>query len=225
MNGDDIARQRRELMQATLAHVAFDGWSWRAMQQAAEDLGLERVEAENAFPDGPAEVLELFSTEADYAMLAALEERDLTAMRVRDRVALAVRTRLEQNEPHKEAIRRGLSFLAMPQYATLSLRLLYRTVDAIWAAAGDASVDYNFYTKRILLAGVYASTLLYWLEDRSDNHEATWAFLDRRIDEALRLGGRFGQTMRRVSETPERLSRLLPRRRPRPGDLARRARR
>ncbi|MFP3386462.1 COQ9 family protein, partial [Tritonibacter sp. SIMBA_163] len=87
--------------------------------------------------------------------------------RVRDRVALAVRLRLEQNEQHQEALRRALSYLAMPQNAGLSLKLLYRTVDAIWIAAGDASSDYYFYSKRALLAGVYSSTLLYWLEDRS----------------------------------------------------------
>lgn len=204
----DLDELRRELMQATMPHVPFDGWTWTAIYAAAEDLGLDRLEAESAFPDGPLEVIELFSHEADIAMIAAMEQHGTDTMRVRDRVALAVRLRLEQNERHQEALRRALSYLAMPQNASLSLKLLYRTVDAIWIAAGDASSDYNFYSKRALLAGVYSSTLLYWLEDRSPEHERTWAFLERRIDQTMKLGGRLGRTLKRLEEVPRAVSRL-----------------
>ena len=208
MDASDLDARRRDLLAASLDHVAFDGWSWTALERAAEDLGLDATDAANAFPGGPAALLELHSTEADYAMLAALDEADLDRLRVRERVALAIRTRLEQNEAHREAIRRGLSFLAMPAHAALSARLLARTVDAVWTAAGDASVDINFYTKRGLLAGVYMATLLYWLEDTSEDHARTWAFLDRRIDEVIRVGGRLGQGLGRLASAPERLAGL-----------------
>jgi ubiquinone biosynthesis protein COQ9 len=217
----DVDAQRREIMQAALPHAPFDGWTWAALQAAGEDLGHDKVDVENAFPDGPAGAIELFSTEADYAMLAALEEHDLQRMRTRDRVALAVRLRLEQNAAHKEAIRRALSFLAMPAHAPLATRLLYQTTDAIWTAAGDASVDYNFYTKRALLAGVYSSTLLYWLDDPSEDHTATWAFLDKRIDEVVRIGGGIGKTVKSVSEIPGRILRLMPERPRRPQGMER----
>jgi ubiquinone biosynthesis protein COQ9 len=104
--------------------------------------------------------------------------------------------RLELLQPHREAVRRGIAFLALPANVALGTRLLYRTVDAIWYAAGDTATDYNFYTKRALLAGVYASTLLYWLDDASDGYADTWAFLDRRIADAMRIPqavGRFGK--------------------------------
>jgi ubiquinone biosynthesis protein COQ9 len=210
MTDMDLDAQRRELMQAMLPHVPFDGWTRAAMTAAAEDLGLDRVDVANAFPEGPIGAIELFSIEADYAMLSALEEYDLDTMRVRERVATAVRVRLEQNEAHKEAIRRALSVLSMPQHAALATRLLYRTVDAIWTAAGDASVDFNFYSKRVLLAGVYSSTLVYWLDDTSEEHQATWAFLDRRIAEVLRVGGRLGKGVKQLQDLPERLGRLFP---------------
>lgn len=206
----DIAGRRRDLVQAMLAHAPFDGWTRTALVRAGEDLGLDSVDVDNAFPGGPAEVLELFSIEADHAMLAALEADDLAAMGVRQRVALAVRTRLEQNARHREAIRRMLAFLALPQNAGLAMRLLYRSVDATWAAAGDSALDYNFYTKRGLLAGVYASTLLYWLEDRSENHEATWDFLARRIEDVVRAGGRLAAGLSRAGELRERARRLRP---------------
>ena len=211
---DGLEAERRALLEAALPHLAFDGWTWAALRQAAEDLGRDPVEAETLFPGGPAELLSVYSREADLAMLAALETQSLDAMRVRDRVALAIRTRLEQNAPHREAIRRGLSFLALPANATLGPRLLARTVDAIWVAAGDTSADYNFYTKRGLLAGVYMATLLYWLEDTSEDHARTWAFLERRLDSALRLGGAVGRRLDWLTRLPDRLARQAPRRRP-----------
>lgn len=211
----DIDAERQQLIQAALPHVAFDGWSWAALYLAAEDLGLDREAAVNAFPEGPVGAVELFSTEADQVMLAAAGEHDLAAMKVRERIALTVRLRLEQNASHKEAIRRALSFLALPQHAVLATRLLYGTVDAVWAAAGDTSDDFNFYSKRLLLAGVYTSTLLYWLEDKSEENAATWAFLDRRLAEALRLGGTVGKSLGQLKAAPSHLRRLAPERRPR----------
>jgi ubiquinone biosynthesis protein COQ9 len=210
MSDIDLDSQRRELARAMLDHVPFDGWSWAALHAAAEDLGLDKVDAANAFPEGPDGTIAVFSTEADYAMLVALEEYDLESMRTRDRIHTAIRVRLEQNEQHQEAIRRALSVLAMPGNAALATRLLYRTVDAVWNAAGDASIDINFYSKRALLAGVYSATLLYWLEDRSEGHSATWTFLEQRLDNVVRIGGEFGKRVKQVTEIPRRIGRMLP---------------
>ena len=98
--------------------------------------------------------------------------------------------------------RRALALLALPLNAPLGLKLLYRTVDAMWYAAGDTSADFNFYTKRATLAGVYSSTLLFWLNDRSPGDEATWAFLGRRIDNVMsfeKLKGQFTSRARAAS--------------------------
>ena len=126
-----------------------------------------------------------FAEYTDRRMLAALEGRDLGAMGVRERATAAVRARLELNAPHREAIRRLLSYLALPHNAGAAMRATYRTVDAIWHAAGDEATDFNFYTKRGLLAAVYGSTVLFWLADRSEGQADTWAFLDRRIADIM----------------------------------------
>jgi ubiquinone biosynthesis protein COQ9 len=129
-------------------------------------------------------------------MMAAMEEANVAAMRTRDRVAFAVRVRLEANTAHREAIRRALAILALPTNAPVSIAALYRTVDAVWYGAGDTSVDFNFYTKRGLLAGVYMATLVHWLDDASEGQEKTWTFLERRLDDVLkvpRLLGEFGK--------------------------------
>lgn len=182
-----IEEARRRLLRATLSHVPFDGWTGRALQAGARDIGLSPAEAANAFPGGPVEMIEFMSTEADQRMLEALEREDVAALKVRERVAVGVRRRLELYVSDREAIRRALAVLALPQNGPLALRLLYRTVDAIWYAAGDTATDFNFYTKRALLAGVYASTVLTWLDDRTSGCEETWRFLDRRIADTMRL--------------------------------------
>ena len=205
-----VDAERRQLLEAALPHVAFDGWSWVSLRAAGEEIGLDAGRVENAFPGGPSEALELYIAEADRRMLQALEQHDLSAMKVHDRVALAIRLRLEQHARDREAIRRGLAVLALPQHTGLCLRTLYRTVDAIWAAAGDTATDYNFYTKRLLLAGVYMVTLLYWLEDTSEEHAATWAFLDHRLDRAMRLGRGIGGTMHALLDLPDRLIEWVP---------------
>ncbi len=201
----DIDKMREKLLLATLPHVPFDGWSSTAIRAGAEDAGLSPAEALNAFPAGPAEALALFSDWADRQMLARLEKTDLDTLKVREKVAAGVRLRLEVLEPHKEAVRRGLAFLSLPPNAGQGLKGLHRTVDAIWTMAGDRATDYNYYTKRLLLAGVLSSTTLFWLNDRSEGHEATWAFLERRIDEVLKIGGRLGKTMKGLLDLPDRL--------------------
>lgn len=196
---------RDRLLQATLPHVVFDGWSERALYAGAADAGIDPATAQNAFPRGAAEVVEFFSREIDRQMLERLGEQDLAAMKVRDRITLAVRMRLELLAPHREAVRRGVAFLALPRHAALGLKCLYRTVDASWYAAGDTATDYNFYSKRILLAGVYSATLLFWLNDSSDEFTVTWAFLDRRIAEVLKVGGTLGRTVSSLLNLPDRL--------------------
>jgi len=132
-------------------------------------------------------VLAWLSERADLRTVAALEAVGADGLKIRDRIKLAVRTRIEQTVGGKESVRRGVAMLALPFNAGLALKLLYRTVDAIWYGAGDTSTDFNFYTKRATLAGVYSSTLLYWLNDRSEGNEASWSFLDRRIDDVMRF--------------------------------------
>jgi ubiquinone biosynthesis protein COQ9 len=203
--------RRLLLLEAVLAQVPFDGWSRRALLAAAESLGLSEAEALNLFPGGPSELIAFHSEEADRRMLRGLAELGLEEMKVRERIATAVRLRLEQNQGEREAIRKGLTFLALPQHAALATKLLYRTVDAMWLAAGDRSTDYNFYTKRLLLSGVYSSTLLVWLDDQSEGFEKTWAFLDRRIDNVLKVGGSIGKGMKRLLDLPDRLFEKRPR--------------
>jgi ubiquinone biosynthesis protein COQ9 len=177
---------RERLAEAMAAEAAFSGWSLAALRAAGRQVGAE-ADAERLFPGGPAEVLAWLSERADQRTVEAMENAGVAALKIRERIKLAVRLRIEQTVGGRESVRRGLAMLALPFNAGLALRLLYRTVDALWYAAGDTSTDFNFYSKRAILAGVYSSTLFYWLNDRSEGGEATWSFLDRRIGEVMRF--------------------------------------
>ena len=180
--------QRAALIGAILPNVPFDGWSRPSLRAAARQVGMPVEEALALFPNGAAELVACFSRWADLRMLDRLEITDLEPLRIPERIALAVTTRLEILAPSREAVRRALSVLALPQHAPLGLRLLYGTVDGIWYAAGDRAADFSFYTKRGTLAAVYAATTLYWLDDSSPDFGDTRAFLDRRLAGVASIG-------------------------------------
>jgi ubiquinone biosynthesis protein COQ9 len=178
---------RPQLVRAMLLHVPFDGWTGRALEQGAADLGIDPAVARLAFPGGAIDMVDAYIAEADKAMAAALDTPEFRALKVREKVAKAIRTRLEQAAPHREAIRRSAAVLALPGNLARAARLTWRTADSIWRACGDRSTDFNHYSKRALAGAVYASTLLVWLEDDSADFADTWAFLDRRIADVMRI--------------------------------------
>ncbi len=175
------------LLDGVLANVPFDGWSNTALIAAARAAGLSEGAAARAFPGGVADAVREFSRRIDSETAVAAAELDLGALRVRERVAAVVRIRIRLLAPHREAVRRLLSWLALPPNAPLAARLTLRASDTLWRAIGDRSTDFSYYTKRAILAGVWSATVLYWLGDRSDDFEDTWAFLDRRIDEVVKV--------------------------------------
>jgi ubiquinone biosynthesis protein COQ9 len=181
--------ERERLIEAILPDVPFDGWTRRALRAAAQRIGVPADEAVALFPGGAPELIAAFSHWADRQMLQRLETIGTEPVSLSQRVALALRLRFEVLLPWREAVRRGLSVLAMPQNTPLGLRLLYDTVDAVWQGVGDHPTDFSFYTKRASLAAVQAAAMLYWLDDRSPHFEDTRAFVERRLADLHRLTG------------------------------------
>ena len=179
--------ERDAAIAAMLSHVPFDGWTRRALRLGLTDIGVAPEEAEQLFPGGAPDMIEAFCDWADRRMeqgAAALDPE----LRLHRRVRAVIALRLEQNRPHKEAVRRALALLALPLHARLAAVCTARTADAIWHAAGDRSTDFSWYTKRATLAAVYAATVLYWLRDVSEDDAATLGFLDRRLAGVGRIG-------------------------------------
>lgn len=175
-----------QLLDAALLHVVFDGWSKATFDAAVSDSGVNPVLAQALCPRGAVDLALAYHRRGDQMMLARLSETDLSELRFRDRIAAMIRYRLEVTED-KEAVRRGVTLFALPQHAATGAKALWGTCDAIWTALGDTSDDLNWYSKRTILSGVYSSTLLYWLGDDSPDHQTTWEFLDRRIDNVMQF--------------------------------------
>jgi ubiquinone biosynthesis protein COQ9 len=183
----DDASLKEAIAEAALAHVAFDGFTDKVLAAAAAEAGVDKTTLKRLFPAGPLDLVEAISEMFDREMEARLAKAKLGTMKIRARIAKAVKTRIDILRPHKEAARRAAAFLTLPPHATRGATLLYRTVDAMWRAAGDTSTDFNFYTKRAILAGVYSATLLRWFNDTSEDESETDAFLARRIDNVMRF--------------------------------------
>jgi ubiquinone biosynthesis protein COQ9 len=201
MDIESWRRAREAVVAATLPHVPFDGWSQRALAAGARAIGRDPAEVERLFPRGPVEAIEVYSGMADAAMEEAVAACPPEA-KVREKIVRGLLARLDFAAPHKEAVRRATILLALPQNAATGARLLYRTVDALWYAAGDRSTDFNHYTKRAILAAICSATFLYWFNDRSLDHAATRAFLERRLDEHGRFQGALERLRKRVQEIP-----------------------
>ena len=183
----DHAALKAAVLAAALKDAAFDGFTDKVLQKAGVEAGADAAALARLFPDGPLSLIEYYSFHADAEMEKVLAGLNLPGRKIRERIKLAVLTRLSILRSHKEAARRAAALLSLPMHAALGAKLLYASVDAMWRAAGDTSTDFNFYTKRGILAGVYGSVLVRWFNDTSEDESATTAFLDARIENVMQF--------------------------------------
>ncbi|MEN3972605.1 COQ9 family protein [Sphingomicrobium sp. XHP0235] len=178
---------RLKLSLAVAENAVFDGWGEEAVLAAADQLDIDRDVARLAFPDDPAKMVAAWIEGVDAAMVAAFPPERIATMKIRERIRALVWARLEIAGPAREAVRTGLSILSLPKNVPLAAKTAWNTADLMWRLAGDTATDFNHYTKRATLIGVYASTLYAWLDDDSDGWSDTAAFLDRRIDDVMQI--------------------------------------
>jgi ubiquinone biosynthesis protein COQ9 len=184
---NDDAALKAAVLKAALINVMFDGFSEKSLKHSAEEAGVDAETLARLFPQRELSLVEEFSAAADREMEARLAKIDFKDMRIRDRIATAVKTRLEVLKPNKEAARRAAAFLTLPPLAGLGARLVWRSVDLMWRSIGDTATDFNFYTKRGILAGVYSATLMRWFTDKTDDESETSAFLNARIENVMQF--------------------------------------
>src|SRR5688500_15160876 len=182
-----LEQLRRRLALPKGMNAAVDGWTHAAVDTAADSQGIDRAQARLAMPKTQAGMVDVYIQGVDRALEEAFSPERLDGMKIREKIRSLVCKRLEIMGPAREAVRRGVAILAMPQNLPLGARIGWRTADLMWRIAGDTSTDFNHYTKRIMLGGVYASTLLVWLDDNSEAWSETAAFLDRRIDDVMKI--------------------------------------
>jgi len=204
-SGEALGRRQAmkdRLLEAALPHAAFDGWSRRTLLAAAADAGLDRGTATRLFPDAGHGLVDWLEDWADRRMLAAVPAEELARLPVRRRVLRLARARLEALAEDKEAVRRAAVAQSLPQNLAGARRALWRTVDRIREAAGlgqGENEGWRDVLSRASLAAVLLATYLVWLEDHSPDHAESCAFLERRLDNTLRL-----------ARAPRRVGTLLP---------------
>jgi len=191
------------------ASAIFDGWNATALTAAAEMAGVDPDIAKLAFPGArPMDMIEAWIASVDAAMEAEWPAERLAALKIRERIRTLVAFRLEAVENIGEAVRRALAVMAQPQNAAKGLRLGWRSADIMWRLAGDTATDYNHYTKRAILAGIYSATLAVFVNDDSEGKVDTYAFLDRRIDGVMKFEKAKAQFLNKDRELPS-LTRFL----------------
>ena len=187
MEPSPLEQLRRRLALAVGENAGFDGWTGAAVDSAAQQLGVDPVQARLAMPKSQTAMIDLYIQEVDRALEAWFTPKRLAGMKIREKIRSLVWHRFELMGPAREAVRRALSIMAMPQNLPLALRISWRTADQMWRIAGDTSTDFNHYTKRMTLGAVYSSTLLMWLDDQSEGWTRTAGFLDRRLDNVMQF--------------------------------------
>ena len=193
-NLDDY-QLRMDLIRAMLTHVPFDGWTWEAMEQGAVDINFEKTKTpsfrikifKDLFKNGPIDFIDIFSDIIDLEVKENYDLIELKPERVPEKIKKIIMLRLNLCQKYKESVRSSVSITAIPVNARASLKILYRTCNSIWRIAGDKSTDFSFYTRRISLAAVYTSTLLFWLNDNSNNNVETEFFLERRLKDISKI--------------------------------------
>lgn len=178
---------RLHLAPAVADAAIFDGWSDAALLQAADQLGVDRDVARLAFKGSPIVMIGAWIETVDAAMADTLPVEKLAELKIRERIRRLVQFRLDAMTGREEALRRAMAVMALPQNAGMALKYAWRSADAMWRLAGDTATDYNYYTKRTILASIYAATLTVFIDDESEGREDTRAFLDRRIEGVMRF--------------------------------------
>ena len=199
---------REALAPAVAANAAFDGWNDAALAAAADAHGVDRDVARLAFSGGAVAMIDAWFAHVDRAMTARFTPEALAAMKIRVRITALVEARLDVVAPNREALRRAVAILAMPQNVAQAARLGWRSADVMWRLAGDTATDYNHYTKRTLLGGIYAATIAVFLQDDSEGHADTRAFLGRRIEDIMKFEKAKAGFLARTSHRPS-LSRFI----------------
>ena len=178
---------RVEMAPLVAEAAVFDGWTAAAVEQAAKDFGADADVAKLAFPGGAMDMIGAWIASVDLQMADALPQDVLARMPIRERIRSLVQFRLDAIAGQEEALKRASAIMAMPQNAAQALKIGWHSADLMWRLAGDTATDYNHYTKRTILAGIYGATLAVFADDASDGKEKTRAFLDRRIEGVMKF--------------------------------------
>ena len=182
----NIKTKRLEILKEAKKHLIFDGWNENIFQTISNRRKYKEEEMRSLFSKGYKSLLELYLSSADQEMIKACNKIDLIRMKIHERIREIILLKLKINAKDKNLFKRTFFTLMLPQHFNIATYSLYRTVDHIWYIAGDNSTNFNFYTKRLILAGIYNSTVFYWINgDRT--FKQTKDFLNNQLKQVSKI--------------------------------------
>ena len=199
---------RLALAPAIGCNAAFDGWSMAAVTAAAQEIGVDADVARLAYKGGAMAMIDCWIDSVDLEVAHRLPPKTLNAMKIRQRITALLATRLDIMAPDREALRRAMGVMAMPQNLARAAKIGWRTADRNWRLAGDTATDFNHYTKRMTLSAVYGCLLVVFVNDDSEDFADSRGFLDRRIDNVMQFEKAKAQAKSRSEYIPS-LSRFI----------------
>ena len=190
---DDL---RMDLAPLIAESAMFDGWSDAAVDAAADMAGVDRAAARFAFEGKAMTMIAAWIHAIDRDMARELPNERIGNLPIRERIRSLVQFRLDALAGREEALRLALIEMAKPWNAPAAARLGWESADRMWRLAGDTATDYNHYTKRATLGTIYAATLTFFAQDKSEDHDETRAFLARRIEDVMKFEKAKARVMR-----------------------------
>ena len=202
-----------DLVTKMLNHVPDLGWTWDALSEAA--LNSKKMkshseeELQNLFDNKISNIIGIFNDKLDEEMFAIFNPENNKNLGVTQTVKALVLSRLRASENYKSIIKTSLFFMAQPGNTYEALNQLMKTSNKIWEIAGDTSRGRNFYSKRLILAGVYSSTLAYWLAKETRSIDGSEDFLDKRLDDVKNIGKISKQSIEVFERTKQELRSII----------------
>lgn len=185
---NSFSKKQEELILAMLPHVDFDGWGYKSLHSAAQSLGIPIMEAESYFPHAqPADFIRLANRILDDKTILA-QQKNKQKLGVTATIISLLETRMQFEESNYIAVKKAFMHLMMPINNALALKLAWQTCDRIWLFAGSDKKDPAYFSKRIILLGVYITTWFVWLGYSKSNINLAKRFLQRQMSRSLRMG-------------------------------------
>ena len=202
-----------DLVTKMLNHVPDLGWTWDALYKAAFNSkklkSLTEEELQTLFDNKISNIIGIFNDKLDEEMYVIFNSQNNKNLGVTQTVKALVLSRFRASENRKSIIKTSLFFMAQPGNAYEALNQLMKTSSKIWEIAGDTSTGRNFYSKRLILAGVYSSTLAYWLAKETRSIDESEDFLDKRLDDVKNIGKISKQSIEVFERTKQELLSMI----------------
>ena len=143
------------------------------------------------FPRGLDDVLLNFLrlNEEKLINISRLKKNIFTNLRVHEKIIFIIMEYLKILNNYKKSFKQLFLYMIINARFISANRVLFRIADQTWFISGDKSLDFNYYTKRLILMKVYLLTFLFWLKNEdTKNMDKTKVFVEKVIKRVLTFG-------------------------------------